>query len=72
MIYRLTVIKDYSPAEEGMNVEVSSKKVSTSFINNGSVNTSWDRDVIRDAIKAKYGVDVKNVLTSLKFKVEAI
>lgn len=64
-MYKFTIIKtrgyNSDKAEVGMNVEVSSKLLSTFFylsINPLSIRNNRDYDVIRKAFMDKYGVDL--------------
>lgn len=67
MMYKFTIIKtrgyNSDKAEVGMNVEVSSKLLSSFFhlsINPLNIRDNRDYDVIRKAFMDKYGVDLKH------------
>ena len=66
MMYKFTIIKtpgkNGEKAEVGMNVEVSSKLLSTFFymtINPLRITNNGDYEVLNKAFKDKYGVDIR-------------
>lgn len=66
MIYKITIIRtngfNRDKAEVGMNVEISSKQLSSFFghyINPFKIQNNPDMDVINKAFINKYGIDLK-------------
>lgn len=84
MIYKITIIRtrgfNGDKAEIGMNVEISSKQLSSFFghyINPFKIQNNPDMDVINKAFIDKYGIDLKkedilNYSSDKYFKCEAL
>lgn len=84
MIYKITVIRtrgfNSDKAEVGMNVEISSKQLSSFFghyINPFKIQNNSDIDAINKAFIDKYGIDLKrdgilNYSSDYYFKCEAL
>ena len=67
MMYKFTIIKtpgkNGEKSEVGMNVEVSSKLLSTFFYTTTNplrITDNRDYEVLNKAFKDKYGVDIRN------------